>query len=217
MPRVQQTRILSIAATLILALAICSQAAATAVPRGVLTQPEFQEFLQTQKAEAQVPHGALTQAARRDCSALTNISGLTRAEHAECEASFVFFYRFLEFTSAFTACARDSSRSVERRCLERAIKTLSWSTNRFLTTDNASKRAALQRGFGGKCLGYLILTPAQRSAMDKLASGLHSLGRALAIENPAALIRATERFTADLSKARKVLLVTDTVTVCRHQ
>jgi hypothetical protein len=201
----------------LVALAVCSQAAAASTPRGVLTQAEYQEFLDTEKAEAQLGHGAITQVARRDCRGLTNVSRLTRTEHAECEASFVFFYRLVEFTTQFTACAKDSAKSVERRCLERATKTFSWSANRFLTTDSASQRAALQRGFGGKCLGYLILTPAQRSAMNKLVSGLRNVNRALVTGNSVALIRATERFSADMSVARKALLVSGTVKVCRHE
>jgi hypothetical protein len=214
---VRRTGVLSVIAAAVVALAVCSQAAAASTPRGVLTQAEYQEFLDTEKAEAQIGHGAITQVARRDCSGLTNVSRLTRTEHAECEAAFVFFYRFTGFTTQFTGCAKHSAKSVERRCLERTTKTLSWSANRFLTTDSPSKRAALQRGFGGKCLGYLVLTPGQSSAMNKLVSGLRTLYRALVTGNSVALIRATERFSTDMSVARKALLVSGTVKVCRHE
>jgi hypothetical protein len=199
------------------ALTICATAAAGSVPRGVLSQAEYQEFLTTQKAEGHFGHGAITQVAQRDCRGLTNISRLTRTQHAECEASFVFFYRFIDLTTVFAACDKDSTKLAARRCLERTTKTLSWSTSRFLTTDSASKRAALQRGFGGRCLDYLILTPPQKSAMKQLASGLRGLDRALVIGNAPALVTAATEFTKEMSVARKALLVTATVTVCRHE
>lgn len=211
------TRILSIIAAFGVGLAVCSPAAAGAVPRGVLSQAEYQEFLNTAQAEAHLGHQAITQVAQRDCSGLTNISALTKAEHAECEASFVFFYRFVDFTTVFAACDKDATELAGRRCLERATTTFSRSTNRFLTTDRSSKNAALQRGFGGECLAYLILTPPQKSAMNKLASGLHSLYRALVIGNPMALLTASEKFSTDTTLARKALFVSGTVKVCRHE
>ena len=216
-PPVRRTSILIVMTAIVVAFAICATAAASSVPRGVLSQAEYQELLTTEKAEAHLGHGAITQVAQHDCRGLTNISRLTRTQHAECEAAFVFFYRFVNFTTAFTGCNKDSTKLAERRCLERTTKTLSWSTSRFLTTDSASRNAALQRGFGGKCLDYLILTPPQKTAMKGLASGLHGLYRALVVSNAAALVTAAKQFTAATSMARKALFVTATVKVCRHE
>jgi hypothetical protein len=214
---VGRTPILSVVAAIVIALAVCSEAAASSVPRGTLSQAEYQQFLKTEQAEAHLGHGAITQVARRTCSGLTNISRVTRTQHAECEASFVFFYRLIEFTTAFAGCGKDSTKLAERRCLQRTIRTLAWSTNRFLTTDSASRKAALQRGFGGKCLDYLILTPPQKSAMNRLASGLHGLNRALTVGNAATLVAAARQFTTDMSVARRTLFVSATVKVCRHE
>ncbi len=213
----RRTSILIVLTAIVVAVAICATAGASSVPRGVLSQAEYQEFLTTANAEAHLGHGAITLVAQRDCRGLTNISRLTRTQHAECEAAFVFFYRFVNFITVFTGCDRDSTKPAERRCLERATKTLSWSTSRFLTTDSASRNAALQRGFGGKCLDYLILTPPQKSAIKRLASGLQSLHRALVISNAAALVTAARQFTTDMSVAREALFVTATVKVCRHE
>lgn len=213
----RRTRIPSVIAALVVSLAVCSQAAAGAVPRGVLSQAEYQEFLNAAQAEARLGHGAITQVAQRDCSGLTNISPLTKAEHAECEASFVFFYRFVDFTTVFAGCDKDATRFAGRRCLGRATKTFSWSANRFLTTDRGSKNAALRRGFGGQCLGYLILTPPQKRAVNELASGLHSLNRALVTGNPTALPTASEDLSTAMTVARRALFVSGTVKVCRHE
>ncbi len=203
--------------TAIVAVAICATAAASSVPRGVLSQAEYREFLTTEKAEAHLGHGAITQVAQRDCRGLTNISRVTRTQHAECEAEFVFFYRFIDYTTVLEGCDKDATMLAQRRCLERTTKTLSWSTSRFLKTDNASRRAALQRGFGGKCLDYLILTPPQKSAMTRLASGLHRLYQAVVIGNSTALLTAAKQLTVDTSVARKALFVTATVKVCRYE
>ena len=213
----RRTSILIVMTAIMVALAICATAAASSVPRGVLSQAEYQELVTTEKAEAHLGHGAITQVAQRDCRGLTNVSRLTRTQHAECEAAFVFFYRFIDFTTVFTGCEKDSTELAQRRCLERTTKTFSWSTSRFLVTDSASRNAALQRGFAGKCLDYLILTPPQKSAIKQLASGLRGLHRALVTGNAAALVTAAKQFTTDMSVAHKALFVTATVEVCRHE
>ncbi len=53
--------------------------------------------------------------------------------------------------------------------------------------------------------------------MNELASGLHSLYRALVIGNPMALLTASEKFSTDTTLARKALFASGTVKVCRHE
>jgi hypothetical protein len=205
----------------VLSAAIATDAAAagssTPPPRGVLTSTEYQELLATAKAEQRPGHGTPTHIARRQCRALTNVSRLTTTQHAECEASLVFYYRIVGFTAGFGRCAKDPTPLGKRRCFEAATQSLHTSTERFLEKDSASRKAAIERGLSGKCLNYLILMPSQKHAMRSLATGLHAFARALVIGNELRLVKATKNFSTDLTVVLKSLSVPGSVKVCRHE
>lgn len=207
-------------ALVVLSATLATDAAAaggsTPPPRDVLTSTEYQELVATAKAEKSPGHGAVTQIAHRECRALNNVSRLTTTQHAECQASFVFYVRFVGYTTALVRCAKDSTKIIALRCVERMTQNLDTSTGRFLKTDSASRRAAVARGFSGKCLNYLILTPLQKHATKSLGPGLHGYARALTIGNQFRLVSASKRLGADIELAQKAMLVSAKVTVCRH-
>ncbi len=213
-------------AAILIAIAVLSSAIATNAaaagsstppPRGVLTSTEYQELLATSKAQQTPGHGTPTHIARLQCRALTNVSRLTTTQHAECEASLVFYYRIVGFTATFGRCAKDPTPLGKRRCFEAATRSLHTSTDRFLNKDRASRKAAIARGLSGKCLEYLILTPSQKHALGRLATGLRAFGQALVIGNELRLLTATKAFSTDLTVALKSLSVPGSVKVCRHE
>ena len=204
-------------ASAILTVALAANAASASVPRGVLSGVEFREFRAIDSAfKNSSTHLTVTQIAHRTCRPLANVSRLTAAEHAECEATMFFTLRLIGFASSLERCGKDPTKLARIRCVLGTVDALDRLARTYLRTDAASARAAAARGFTGKCLDYLIFTPRQRAAMTALASALRGYSRAVKIGNVTGIISASRRLGTDLSATQKALDVTGNVSVCRH-
>lgn len=215
----RRTTFLSALVALLLIGTVVSAAAAgqKAPPRGVLTNVEFREFLALQKTGKKAPKGrTLTQAARNECKALTNVTRITSTQHAECVAGWFFFVRLYGFTTRLSHCAKKASRSAKIGCIGRAGKSLDRATRHFIRTDAASARAARARGITGKCLDYLILTPRQAPPVHELIPAVKGFVHALRAGNLLGILNTSKRLAAVLGRIQKVF-TGGSVTVCRHE
>lgn len=200
-------------------VAVATSAAATQPPRGVLTKIEYRELYASFEAmkHPSRTHGSLTYIARRACRSLTDATRLTAAEHAECEASLIYSYRFYAFPYAVARCAKAATATARSRCGLRAAGIFARSVRAFIRTNAASARAAAPRHFTHRCLEYLLFTRAQASTTDALAAGLRRYARAIRSGSASRTTAADNRLNSDLVASRQAMSFNISVSVCRHQ
>lgn len=213
-----RTRIRLALAAVLLAAALTSTAAASSPPRGVLSKVEYQELHATDVAtkQASLLHGTPTHIARSVCRALTGATRLTAAEHQECEASLIFFYRFYAFLPGLTKCLKLSTVPARISCTGGQVHVLQEATATFIRKDEGSRRATAARGFSQHCLAYLILTPRQKQSLSALHSVLPAYARAIKTGNAAVLVPVSKRLATDFAAAQKAMALSITVSACRH-
>ena len=213
----RRTVILSAVLAAFAVAAVSPALAQPAAPRGVLTQAEYQGMLAAQHAIAHAfgPHAG-AQSAHRACKTLSG-SRLMTTQRAECVASLIFFDNFTGFSSALARCEKGSANAAALPCLARVVGGFYTVSERFLKTDRASRRAALARGFSGRCFNFLVLTPHQLSAVRKIAGALFGFERALASLNLKALITEGKRTDSAISSGAKALVISPPLTACRHE
>lgn len=211
--------LLSAIMTALFGASIAASAATSTPPRGTLTKAEYREFQASYAAMKQVGkyRGTLAQLARHTCRALTDISKLTSAERAECEASLVYSYEFVAFPYAGQVCAKRSTAPARVRCVLGAARTFEASITAFIRTNAASSRAARPRHFSRRCLAYLLFTPQQARTTRALLTGLRRYARAVRNGSAGAVSAAETRLNSDLVNQRQAMSLNITVDVCRHQ
>jgi hypothetical protein len=215
----RRTAILVALTAALLSLALSAAAAASSPPRGVLTKIEYRELEASFRAMKHVAKegGTPTHIARHTCRALTNATRLTAAEHAECEASLIFTYRFFTFPYEAEHCQKRPTSAGEIRCTLAAVKRFEKAVRVFIRTDAASTRAADPRGFTRRCLNYLIFTRQQARTTKALATGLQHLARAIRLGSATALTSATNRVDSEMVASRQAMSFAITVDACPHE
>jgi hypothetical protein len=209
-----RTQILSAVVASLLALLLASAATGSTTPRGVLTHAEYQELLANQKTLAHAKAGANP---TRACRALTGLSHLTETQHSECLTELPFFTAFLNFDHAVNHCQKSKNAVTDYLCIYEVVDGLYKDTVAFLNTNRTATAAVTQRGLTGKCFDDLVFTRNQTRAMTRLATGLHKFARDVMHINVPALKADQHPVDADIASAANVMLVSATVTVCRHE
>jgi hypothetical protein len=209
----------SVTAGTTLAASATASPAASAPPRGVLTKVEYRELYASFEAMKHVgkARGTLMYVARHTCRALTNVSRLTSAERAECEASIIYSYEFFAFPYAVQQCAKRSTVPARTRCALNATSAFEKSVRALIRRNAASVSATNPRHFTRKCLAYLVFTPQQARATAALSAGLRRYARAVRGGKAGAITSAGNRLNSDLVNQRQAMSLNISVSVCRHE
>jgi hypothetical protein len=194
-------------------------AATTPPPRGVLTKVEYTQLYAAFKGMKKVAkeRGTPTHVARLTCRVLTNVSPLTSAERAECEASLIYSVRFFVFPYQVQHCEKVAATAARVRCVLFALGGFEKATRAFIRTNAASVRATNPRHFSHRCLDYLIFTPAQLRTTTALARGLKHYAAAVRTGSAGAISSAGTRLDSEIVASRQAMSLAITPSVCRHQ
>jgi hypothetical protein len=224
MVHVRRTAILILTTLVVVVLPVSTAAStaasapASAPPRGVLSSVEYKELSAVQKAERKKPESHnLAVIARQTCKSLTNVSRLTTAQHAECEASLIYSYEFYAFPYALEQCGKVSTTPGPVACVLDATTSFEKSVRAFIRTNAASVKATDPRHFTQRCLDYLVFTRQQAQTTNRLVAGLRRYTRAIRGGKAGAITNAGNRIDSDLVSSKQAMSLNISVSVCRHQ
>jgi len=184
---------------------ICAAAAASVLPRGVLTRAEYQQL---RSAEKRIK--SLSERDTRDirqvrviCGNLRSVSPLIAAVRSGCLDLVALGGDNAKLNATATKCGIDpGSEAAILTCLIPTVRGYYTDAQSFYRAETRVNRLARARGFGSACVAVIGDSTRNISAERRVAGDLKAAVSALSGQNPDALQTLSDRLDRDVNSIK---------------
>ena len=183
----------------------CAGAAASAVPRGVLTQSEFQQLRSAEKRIKSLSETDSRGFRQADsiCMRLRRVSPLIAAVRSGCLDLIALGGDNAKLNATATKCGIDpGSVAAIFTCLIPAVRGYYTDAEAFYRAETHVNRVARARGFSSTCVAVIGDSPRNISAEGRVAGDLKAAVSALRSQNPDALQTLSDRLDRDVNSIK---------------